>query len=52
MGADSNLKIEYKSPNDLVEHARNPRKNNDVVDKMCAAIREFGFRIPIVSKAD
>jgi DNA modification methylase len=52
MIATNTLKIEYKSPDELVEYARNPRKNNDVVDKMCAAIREFGFRIPIVVKSD
>jgi DNA modification methylase len=52
MIADNNLKIEYKSPSELVEYARNPRKNDEVVDKMCAAIREFGFKIPIVAKSD
>ena len=36
----------------LVEYARNPRKNDDVVDKMVACIKEFGFRIPIVAKSD
>jgi DNA modification methylase len=36
----------------LVEYARNPRKNDDVVDRMCGAIREFGFRIPIVARSD
>lgn len=36
----------------LIDYARNPRKNDAVVDKMCSAIREFGFRIPIVAKSD
>ena len=36
----------------LVEYARNPRRNDDVVDRMCAAIGEFGFRIPIVARSD
>lgn len=36
----------------LIEYARNPRKNDDVVDKMAACIKEFGFRIPIVAKSD
>ncbi|MEG3640716.1 ParB N-terminal domain-containing protein [Magnetococcus sp. PR-3] len=36
----------------LVPYARNPRRNDDVVDQMCAAIREFGFRIPVVAKSD
>ena len=36
----------------LVEYARNPRKNDAVVDKMIACIKEFGFRIPIVAKSN
>jgi DNA modification methylase len=46
------LRIEYKPVNSLVEYARNPRKNDDVVDKMVSAIKEFGFRIPIIAKSD
>jgi DNA modification methylase len=36
----------------LIEYARNPRKNDHAVDKVAAAIREFGFRVPIVAKSD
>ena len=36
----------------LIPYARNPRRNDGAVDQMCAAIREFGFRIPIVAKSD
>ncbi len=36
----------------LVEYARNPCRNDDVVDRMCAAISEFGFRIPLVARSD
>ncbi|WP_075220704.1 DNA modification methylase [Acuticoccus yangtzensis] len=36
----------------LVEYDRNPRKNDDVVDRMAQAIVEFGFRIPIVARSD
>ena len=36
----------------LVEYARNPRKNDHVVDALAAGIREFGFRVPIVAKSD
>jgi DNA modification methylase len=35
-----------------VDYARNPRKNDHAVDKVAAAIREFGFRVPIVAKSD
>ena len=36
----------------LVFYARNPRKNDHAVDKVAAAIREFGFRVPICAKSD
>ncbi len=36
----------------LIPYARNPRKNDQVVDKMVSAIKEFGFRIPIVARSD
>ncbi|WP_339048050.1 DNA modification methylase [Candidatus Mesenet endosymbiont of Phosphuga atrata] len=47
-----NLKIHYYPVENLIEYERNPRKNDVVVSKMCAAIAEFGFRIPIVAKSD
>jgi hypothetical protein len=28
----------------LVFYARNPRKNDSAVDRMCGSIREFGFQ--------
>lgn len=47
-----NLKVEEWPIGRLVPYARNPRKNDAVVAKMVSAIREFGFRIPIVAKSD
>ena len=35
-----------------VGYARNPRKNDHAVDRVASAIREFGFRVPIVAKSD
>lgn len=32
----------------LIPYARNPRKNEQAVDKVAASIQEFGFRQPIV----
>jgi ParB-like chromosome segregation protein Spo0J len=34
----------------LVSYARNPRKNDAAVDRMCASIREFGFKIPVLAR--
>jgi ParB-like chromosome segregation protein Spo0J len=36
----------------LVEYARNPRKNDAAVDRMCSSIREFGFKIPCLVRSD
>lgn len=36
----------------LIPYVRNPRKNDEQVDRMVAAIKEFGFRIPVVAKSD
>jgi ParB-like chromosome segregation protein Spo0J len=36
----------------LVFYTRNPRKNDAAVDRMCGSIREFGFKIPVLARAD
>jgi len=36
----------------FVPYARNPRKNDAVVDRMCGSIREFGFKIPVLVRSD
>jgi ParB-like chromosome segregation protein Spo0J len=36
----------------LVEYFRNPRKNDKAVDRMCASIREFGLKIPVLARSD
>jgi DNA modification methylase len=36
----------------LVFYARNPRKNDAAVDRMCSSIREFGFKIPVLARGD
>src|SRR6202161_2139968 len=36
----------------LVEYPRNPRKNDSAVDRMCASIREFGFKVPCLVRSD
>jgi DNA modification methylase len=35
----------------LVDYARNPRRNDQAVDRMCASIREFGFKIPVLARS-
>ena len=36
----------------LVFYARNPRKNDAAVDRMCSRIRESGFNIPVLARSD
>lgn len=36
----------------LIEYARNPRKNDHAVAAVAGAIREFGFRVPILARSD
>ena len=36
----------------LIFYARNPRKNDGAVDRMVAAILEFGFKIPVLARSD
>jgi DNA modification methylase len=44
--------IEQWETSKLIEYARNPRKNDHAVDRIAAAIHEFGFRVPILAKSD
>jgi len=44
--------IVERATEDLVPYARNPRKNDAVVDQMAASIREFGFKVPILALSD
>jgi ParB-like chromosome segregation protein Spo0J len=46
------LKFENWSISRCVDYARNPRKNDHAVDKVASAIKEFGFRVPIIAKSD
>jgi DNA modification methylase len=36
----------------LVPYEKNPRKNDSSVDRMCASIKEFGFKIPCLVRGD
>lgn len=44
--------LEHWPTDKLIDYARNPRKNDHAVDRVAAAIKEFGFRVPIVAKSD
>jgi DNA modification methylase len=46
------VEIQNWSIERLVFYARNPRKNDAAVDRMCGSIREFGFKIPVLARSD
>ena len=46
------LEIQIWPIDKFVFYARNPRKNDAAVDRMCSSIREFGFKIPVLARND
>jgi hypothetical protein len=52
MTASASLQIQIWPIDRLVFYARNPRKNDAAVDRMCSSIREFGFKIPVLARSD
>jgi DNA modification methylase len=49
--AGARMEIVYKPIEWFKEYGRNPRKNDAVVDRMCASIREFGFAVPMLCRS-
>jgi len=52
MVKESPAAIQTWSIDKLILYARNPRKNDAAVDRMCGSIREFGFKIPVLARSD
>jgi ParB-like chromosome segregation protein Spo0J len=48
----ANTEIQTWHIDKLVFYARNPRKNDAAVNRMCGSIREFGFKIPVLARSD
>jgi hypothetical protein len=46
------LKIEYWPIEKLLPYARNPRKNDDAVERGASFIKEFGFSVPVLVQSD
>jgi hypothetical protein len=46
------LQIEVWPIDRFVFYARNPRKNDAAVDRMCSSIGEYGFKIPVLARSD
>lgn len=45
---EKRMEIVYKGVGDLIPYEKNPRNNEQAVDKVANSIREFGFKVPIV----
>jgi len=52
VASSQSLEIQIWPIDRLVLYARNPRRNDAVVDRMCSSIREFGFKIPVLARSD
>jgi ParB-like chromosome segregation protein Spo0J len=48
----ASLQIQIRPIERLVFYVSNPRKNDAAVDRMCASIRELGFKIPVLARSD
>jgi DNA modification methylase len=48
----SHLQLVYRRLEELTPYARNPRKNDHAVERMCDSIREFGFKVPILATSN
>lgn len=42
------MKVELRSPDNIIPYEKNPRKNDSAVKAVARSIKEFGFRQPIV----
>src|SRR4051794_37875886 len=52
MTMQSQQEVQTWSIEKLVLYARNPRKNDAAVDRMCGSMREFGFKIPVLARSN
>src|SRR5580658_2872608 len=48
----SPIRVEHWPIEKLVPYSRQLRRNDAVVDRMCASIREFGFKIPCLVRGN
>src|ERR1035438_7297705 len=48
---ESQMEIQSWPIERFIPYGRNPRKNDAAVDRMCASIREFGFKCPVLVRS-
>jgi DNA modification methylase len=47
-----NYQIQFWPIERFVPYARNPRRNDGAIDRMCASIAEFGLKIPVLARSN
>jgi hypothetical protein len=52
MPTETPMEIQTWPIDKLVFYARNPRKNEAAVDRMCGSLIEFGFKVPCLVRSD
>jgi ParB-like chromosome segregation protein Spo0J len=52
MHTEVSTEVRIRSIDSMVFYARNPRKNNAAIERMCASISEFRFKIPCLIRSD
>lgn len=52
MSTSQTIEIQIWPIDKLVFYARNPRRNDAAVNRMCSSLREFGFKIPVLARSD
>jgi ParB-like chromosome segregation protein Spo0J len=50
--SNNNWNIQTWAIDKLIGYARNTRINDHAVDQLASAIKEFGFRVPVIAKSD
>src|SRR5277367_3816097 len=48
----SRMHIHVFKIDQLIPYCRNPRNNDQAVEKMVSSIKEFGFKIPILARSN
>lgn len=52
MNIKPEMSVQHWPLSKIKEYEGNPRKNDHAVDQTAAAIKEFGFRVPVIAKSD
>ena len=49
---NEHIQVVYKTIDELIPYANNPRQNDDAVEPVAESIKEFGFKVPMLIDAN